>query len=237
MKHNQVETPGFPNHARNCLFPFVLVISSMVFEKEFKEAILNLSIKEKDRLLLRLLKRDIPLANQLHFELVSTQTVEERRAELEAMVVKQVAAMSKSGISIQYLLLKMRSLSGDITEQVKITKDKFGEVSLNLLMLNEIIRSNHSKITYSIRGKSQKFAVYVIARAFKLLVLIQAMHEDYQVDFREDLETLGELIKQNELLRKTAVQHGLELDWLLEGDIPENIKEKQDVLRKKGFLK
>jgi hypothetical protein len=55
----------------------------MVFEKEFKEALLDLPIKEKDKLLLRLLKRDVPLANQLYFELVSTQTVEERRAELE----------------------------------------------------------------------------------------------------------------------------------------------------------
>ncbi|MNJ92148.1 hypothetical protein D3C87_98070 [compost metagenome] len=209
----------------------------MVFEKEFKEAIINLSIKEKDRLLLRLLKRDIPLANQLYFDLVSTQTVEERRSELETMVVKQVAAMSKSNASIQYLLLRMRALSGDITEQVKITRDKFGEISLNLLMLNEIIRSNDSKITFSLRGKSQKFAVYVIARTFKLLVLIRSMHEDYLVDFRPDLETLGDLINQNNLLNKTAVQHGLELDWLLEGEIPENIKERQDRLKKQGFLK
>ncbi len=209
----------------------------MVFEKEFKEAIVNLSIKEKDRLLLRLLKRDVPLANQLYFELVSTQTMEERRSELEDMIVKRVVTMSKQSSSIQDLLLKMRSLSGDITEQVKITKDKFGEVSLNLLMLNEILESNKPKITFFAHRKAQKFAIYVIARTFKLLVLIKSMHEDYLVDFRSDLETLGGLIEQNELLNKTAGQHGLDLDWLLSGEIPENIKERQDALRKKGFLK
>lgn len=209
----------------------------MVFEKEFKEAIVNLSIKEKDKLLLRLLKRDIPLANQLYFELVSTQTVEERRTELEELVVKRVAAMSKHSSSVQDLLLKTRSLSGDITEQVKITKDKFGEVSLNLLMLNEILKSNNPKISFFSRGKPQKFAVYVIARTFKLLVLIRSMHEDYLVDFRSDLEQLGAFIAENDLLNKTAKHHGLELDWLLEGEIPENIKERQDALRKRGLLK
>lgn len=209
----------------------------MVFEKEFKEAIVNLSIKEKDKLLLRLLKRNIPLANQLYFELVSTQTVEERRKELEAMVVKRVAAMSKHSSSIQDLLMKIRSLSGDITEQVKITKDKFGEVSLNLLMLNEILQLNKPKITFFARGKSQKFAVYVVARAFKLLVLIKAMHEDYLVDFRSDLATLGELIRQNDLLNKTANHHGLNVEWLLSGEIPDNIRERQDALRKRGLLK
>ena len=209
----------------------------MVFEKEFKEAIVNLSIKEKDRLLLRLLKRDVPLANQLYFELVSTQTVEERRAELEELVVKRVETLSKQSSSIQHLLLKTRALSGDITEQVKITKDKFGEVSLNLLMLKELLELNDPKITFFSRGKPQKFAVYVIARAFKLLVLIRSMHEDYLVDFRSDLETLGGLIQKNELLNKTANQHGLDLEWLLSGEIPENIQERQAALRKKGFLK
>ncbi|TSJ47733.1 hypothetical protein [Fluviicola chungangensis] len=209
----------------------------MVFEKEFKEAILHLPIKEKDRLLLRLLKRDVPLANQLYFELVSTQTVEERRAELEEMVSERALNSAKRSKSIQHLLLQMRSLSGDITEQVKITKDKFGEISLNLLMLNNILEAVKPQSSFFQRGKVQKFAIYVVARAFKLLVLIRAMHEDYLVDFREDLEKLGKLMSQNDLLNRTANQHGLELDWLLSGEIPENIKERQDALKKQGFLK
>lgn len=209
----------------------------MVFEKEFKEALLDLPVKEKDKLLLRLLKRDVPLANQLYFELVSTQTVEERRSELEEMVLKRASNMSKRSSSIQDLLKEIRSLSGDITEQVKITKDKFGEISLNLLMLNEILRTNKPQISFFYRVKAHKFAVYVIARTFKLLVLIKAMHEDYLSDFRSDLNTLGELISQNELLKKTAMENGLEIDWLLSGEIPENIKQRQDSLKKQGFLK
>lgn len=209
----------------------------MVFEKEFKEALLDLPIKEKDKLLLRLLKRDVPLANQLYFELVSTQTVEERRSELEEMVVKRVANMSKYSASIPKLLLEMRYLSGDITEQIKITKDKFGEISLNLLMLNEILELKPKLYSISHRSKAHKFGIYIVARAFKLLVLINSMHEDYLADFRSDLSTLGELITQDESLKKTAMENGLDLDWLISGEIPENIKQRQDALRKQGFLK
>lgn len=209
----------------------------MVFEKEFKEALLDLPVKEKDKLLLRLLKRDVPLANQLYFELVSTQTVEERRSELEEMVVKRASNMSKRSSSIHDLLKEMRSLSGDITEQVKITKDKFGEISLNLLMLNEILKTNKPQISFFYRVKAHKFAVYIIARAFKLLVLIRAMHEDYLADFRDDLAMLGELIAENELLMKTAINNGLDVNWLISGEIPEDIKQRQDSLKKQGFLK
>lgn len=209
----------------------------MKFEKEFKDALLDLPLKEKDKLLLRLLKRDVPLANQLYFELVSTQTVEERRSELEEMVVKRVSNMSKFSASIPKLLLEMRYLSGDITEQIKITKDKFGEISLNLLMLNEILALKPKLYAISHRLNVHKFSIYVIARAFKLLVLIKSMHEDYLVDFRADLETLGELIVQDETLMKAAIQNGLDVNWLLSGEIPENIKERQDALRKQGFLK
>ncbi len=209
----------------------------MVFEKEFKEAILDLPEKEKDKLLLRLLKKDVPLANQLYFELVSTQTVEERRAELEELVRKRAESILARSSSVQHLQMLTRSLSGDITVQTKITKDKFGEISLNLLMLNEILKTNKLRSELFYKPKAMKFAVYVVARTFKLLVLIRAMHEDYLSDFKSDLETLGERIAGNELLMRTAIQHGLDVNWLLSGEIPEDIKHQQDVLKKQGFLK
>ena len=56
----------------------------MKFDPEFKNAILQLPSKEKDKLLLRLLKRDVILANQLHFELISGDSVQDRRTRMEA---------------------------------------------------------------------------------------------------------------------------------------------------------
>ena len=209
----------------------------MRFEKEFKEAVSNLPEKEKDKLILRLLKHDLALANQLYFELLSVQTKEERRTEMEAIVINRVADMSQSFFSPGYLLMDMRYLSGEITEHVKTTKDKLGEVSLNLLMLNEVLKQNSSRISNLNPGKFRKIAIYIIARAFKLLVLIRSMHEDYFTDFKSDLFTLGELIGQNDHLMRTAIHNGLDVNWLLSGSIPDDIKQQHERLKQQGFLK
>ena len=55
----------------------------MTFPKEFKEALSHLPSKEKDKLILRLLKKDITLANRLMFELVNTNTVDEQRNKIK----------------------------------------------------------------------------------------------------------------------------------------------------------
>jgi len=50
------------------------------YTKEFETAISHLPAKEKDKLILRLLKKDLILANRLQFELVDNGNIEERRA-------------------------------------------------------------------------------------------------------------------------------------------------------------
>ena len=63
------------------LCPFLLNIShaDMTFDPEFKKALQLLPEKEKDKLILRLLKRDLQLANRLQFELVETDSVQDKR--------------------------------------------------------------------------------------------------------------------------------------------------------------
>ena len=55
----------------------------MILPKELKEAITHLSSTEKDKLIFRLLKKDLALANRLLFELVSSETVEEKRKKIQ----------------------------------------------------------------------------------------------------------------------------------------------------------
>lgn len=209
----------------------------MQFSKEFKEALSELPSKEKDKLIFRLLKKDIGLANRLLFELVDTSTVDERRELLEERVRKRVQLFSERYYSPGYLMMDLRDLSGEINEHVSITKDKFGEVTLNLLMLNTVLQRNNPKITAAGLQKSQKFTIYSIARAFKLLLLIHKMHEDYQLDFKPQVRELGELIAQSDELMKTAIHHGLDVNWLTRFEIPENIIEIHKDRRNRGYLK
>lgn len=131
----------------------------MKFDNEFKKAIANLPSIEKDKLILRLLKKDLVLANRLYFELLSDDSVQDRRIAMEMQVKKRVARMTQTYYSPGYLLVEMRYLSGEITEHVKITKDKYGEASLNLLMLNEILSQNNSKLNKETPSKSHTFNI------------------------------------------------------------------------------
>ena len=209
----------------------------MQFEKEFKTAISHLPSKEKDRLILRLLKKDLVLANRLYFELVSANTVDENREKLEQQIIKRVELISERFYSVGYLMMDIRYLSGDITEHVKITKDKFGDASLNLLLLNETLRLNNSNINQLTPGKSHKLCLYIIAKAFKILILINVLHEDFRVEFNEQLITLGKLISESNYLMQTAINNGFDVNWLLSTEIPENIKEIHKEIKSQGFLK
>ena len=208
-----------------------------MFSKEFKKAIQELPNSEKDKLIFRLLKRDLDLANRLYFELVDVETVEDKRAAFEIEMIKKINYFSDRYYSVGYLLQDTRFLSGDITNHVKITKDKFGEISLNLKMLNHLLTINNKRIETVTYSKAYTLCIYVIARAFKILLLIKAIDEDYFLDFKENLSTLGKLIYDNPFLMHTAIDNDLDVNWLILGEIPENIVAIHKEIRANGFLK
>ncbi len=208
-----------------------------MFSKELKKAIQELPSAEKDKLIFRLLRRDLDLANRLHFELVDTETVEEKRTAFETDMLKKIAQFSERFYSVGYLLQDTRFMSGDITNHVKMTKDKFGEISLNMKMLIQLLKLNNLRIQAQTYSKAYTLCIYVIARAFKILLLIKAIDEDYFIDFKEDLSQLGELIGQNPMLMRTAINNGLDVNWLLSGEIPEDIVAMHKEIRANGFLK
>ena len=209
----------------------------MLKDIEFKKALQELPEKEKDKLIFRLLRRDMDLAEKLHFELVDTDSIEDKRRNMETAVSNDIKRFSENYHSLDYIAIEMRRISGKISHHVKITKDKFGEISLNLQMLNEVIEQNAFSLTHSKPQKSTKFYNYVIVRAFKILLLINLLHEDFLLDFKDDLKKLGANISSNKMLLKTANFNSLEINWLLEAEIPENIPQIHKEIKAAGFLK
>ncbi|WP_298951939.1 hypothetical protein [uncultured Nonlabens sp.] len=209
----------------------------MTFHKEFKEALSHLSSVEKDKLILRLLKKDLMLANRLAFELLDNGSVDDRRADLEIALKNEIEYRATFVTTPGYLMMDLRDMSGRITEHLKITKDKFGEVSLNLLMLVECLKIHNKKIEEYTPGKSRKLSVYIIARAFKILILICKMHEDTFMEFEDDLKKLGTLISDNKYLMRAATFNRFDVNWLLNADIPEDIEAFHKEIRANGYLK
>ncbi|NVO09293.1 MAG: hypothetical protein HXX16_04950 [Bacteroidales bacterium] len=209
----------------------------MIFDPELKKALQMLSNDEKDKLILRLLKNDLHLANQLRFKLVETDSAEDKREQLKTHIIEQIQLATERYYSPGYLLMDARDISGKITEHVSITKDKLGEIVLNCLMLRLLLQHNNNRIASQKYGAAYTLSIYIVARVFKILMLIQKQHEDLHIEFQEDIEAIGELIGKNPNIMKAAISNGLDINWLVKFNIPENIASIYKTLREDGYLK
>jgi hypothetical protein len=209
----------------------------MKLTAEFKKAISELPSTEKDKLIFRLIRKDLDLANRIYFELVDTDSVEEKREDIEGELLKYISKQAKRFHSPGYVLMETRFVSGKISDHVKITKDKFGEPYLNLLMLIHTLKENQQYLKLSTYGSCYTLNIYVVARVYKILGQIQGLHEDLHIEFNELLEKLGELFADIPSLMKVSIQNGLDVNWLINAKIPSNIILIQKELRANGFLK
>jgi hypothetical protein len=208
----------------------------MKFNKEFKDAVLQLSQTEKDKLLLQLLKKDAVLSSKLQFELLDDKSVDECQLVMEKTIKDKIAYFSTKRYSPSYLLKRLRSVSTLITAHVKITKDKLGDSYLNLVMLTETLDTFNTKLEKTTPGQSRKLGIYFVSKAFKVLIGITKLHEDYHLEHKENLERLGKLFSSNKHMIRTSKQNGFDINWLISTEIPENIEEIYKEIKKQGYL-
>lgn len=177
--------------------------------KEFKEALSDLPDREKDKLLFRLVAKDVALVARLEYELLEgAETKKERRQDIEQDITLLLERYDHYFYSPGYLLLELRSISGDINRHVKTTKDKYGEIALNLLMLNTAFERFGTRIAAFPAYKARTFNNYVVKRAIKLEKLLDNIHEDYQMDFHNDWEQLCRYMSQVSSTTEVAQQLG-----------------------------
>jgi hypothetical protein len=100
-----------------------------------------------------------------------------------------------------------------------------------------VLKLNNENIASETYGHAYKLLVYIISKVFKIFMLIQKQHEDLHIDFKEDIVLIGKLIGKNHYLMKTAIYNNLDVNWLIQFKIPNNIVEIYKNLRENGFLK
>lgn len=182
---------------------------------ELKKAIRELSHKEKDKLLLRLIPKDEMLVAQLEFRLLEeSKTTEFRRDNLRNFVEQALQRSANNYYSPGYLLLDLRSVSGSINRHVKITGDKYGEIELNLFMLNRTLELLGSQLRYSSPWHSRTLHEYIGKRVLKLQGLLEKLPEDYHADFRDDFQSLAGYLRQQGNFGRVAKSLGLDLEQL-----------------------
>ncbi|MCS3871596.1 hypothetical protein J3D55_004512 [Chryseobacterium ginsenosidimutans] len=208
----------------------------MEYSKEFKAALSAFSNIEKDRLIFRLLKKDKLLSKKLYFELIDQETTDNKRDAMEEMLAEKVLLASKYIGNQKYFLGIVRKISAEITEHVKITTDKFGEVSLNLLLINKILEYNED-LSRQRFDNVYKLYLYIINKTVKSLSLIRKLDVDYWMELDEHLESLEEKIHKNNYLSKLFINNGIDFNWLTSDKIPENFDQIIKDIKSQGFLR
>jgi len=208
----------------------------MEYSKEFKQALSEFSSKEKDKLIFRLLKKDKLLSKKLYFELIDEETTDDKRNTMEENIRERILEISKYIGNQKYFLVLIRKLSAEITEHVKVTTDKFGDVSLNLFLINEILEHNE-KLGQQRFDNVYKLHIYLINKIFKSLTLIKKLDEDYWMEFDELLENLNEKIDNNIYLGKLCINNGLDFNWLKCENIPDHFELIVKNIKSEGFLR
>ena len=208
----------------------------MEYSKEFKQALSEFSPIEKDRLIFRLLKKDKLLSKKLYFELIDPETTDQKRNQMEQNIEDKVLPASKYIGNPKYFLVLIRSISAEITEHVKVTTDKFGEVYLNLFLVDQILENNDSFAQQRF-DNVYKLYIYLINKIVRALLLIKKIDEDYWMEFDEILGKIDDKVHENRYLEKLFINNGIDFNWLQSENLPENLDLIIKNIKSQGFLR
>lgn len=162
--------------------------------KELKQAIEEMPDKEKNKLLLRLIKKDWMLVQQLEFKLLGGEAIKDEKKEV---ILNRIEYYNFFNDTPGWLMMDLRDFSGDVTRYYKITKDKQGEIELLLKLLIDGMEKPKSMLRREHR-RASKFAEYVVKKAWTILEKIDKVHEDFHIEFESDVNKLLGLLYEYE---------------------------------------
>jgi hypothetical protein len=207
----------------------------MTIDNDLKEAICQMPQKEKDKLLLRLIRKDKILTQKLFFELLENKSMEDKREELEEKILLELDQLSKGYFTSHQLLTWLKSISRQITIHLKVTKDQLGEISLHLLTLNCTLERCHERLYHMDDIKTQKLYDYMAAKTLRMIKLIQQSHEEVRFDYKGAIEQWGRQVSNNPSLKDRLIKKGLKISWLVDFNLPEVVSPKKNIPRQETF--
>lgn len=165
--------------------------------KDLKNAITDLPVKEKDKLLLRLIAKDKVLTEHLHYKLLEDESdLEYRKEKIKSDIEEQISELKK--LSVKEALVKVRKMITAINHFYKITKDLFGEVELKIFILS-IIPLDYKRSLFGYKDFGFLFATYYIKTVQITLNKHKKLHEDLQFDLSESVNQLLSKIYSSKL--------------------------------------
>ncbi len=178
--------------------------------KDLKKEILALPVKEKDKLLLRLVAKDKVLTEHLHFVLLE----DESNLTDRVAFIKQLISEAMAGLEItpkttsKDSLLLLRKLTKEINHFYKVTKADMQEIELKLLLFYTAPLKFKFKVYSAVKNHEQLLANYIVKAIIMLLRKFARLHEDLQFDLKEEVNQLLARIYDS-YLSTTAKDWGL----------------------------
>ncbi len=162
---------------------------------ELEEAILALALKEKNKLLIRLIGKDQLLIDQLQYRLLENTESDLvfRRNEIKELISK--IFQNHPIYYFKDLLYYVRDGISYINRHFKVTKDRRGELELLIYLYQQAMNGRQTlKNNWRDQGYKVKFKEYSLIRIAKMNTLLTQLHEDFRVEFEEDITGLQTLI-------------------------------------------
>ena len=165
--------------------------------KNLKIAITDLPIKEKDKLLLRLIAKDKVLTEHLHFKLLEDESdLDYRKENIKNDIEGQLAELKK--LNAKEALAKVRKMITLVNHFYKVTKDSIGEVELKIFVLS-VIPVEYKKSFFGYRDFGILFSSFYIKTTQVTINKYKKLHEDLQFDLAENLNQLLSKIYSSKL--------------------------------------
>jgi len=182
---------------------------------ELKTAIIEMPEKEKDKLLIRLVSKEPLLMSKLKHQLLEDEVDMEQQRD---KIMQQMAdTFSREGFATWnhtpgLVMMVMRDFSGDITNHVKITKDKYGEIMLLTRLVNMPFREQLD-ILVEKQSRAGKFAAYACRKAQIVLHKLKKFNRDYYLDFEKEVNEMLKHLQYYPPSEKLMGEHGLPKHW------------------------
>lgn len=168
-----------------------------------KEAILALPEKEKEKLLIRLIRKDKTLINQLHFRLLEDESDLEARRESTLNLVESTFSeicysLGRKQFRSQTLIKHLKKISGYVNEHLLFTKDKIGEIELRLYILLKLFDSADAFFRDE-QYDNERLLVYTSGRIKNVFTSFTKLHEDLQYDYSSKINAILKFAYSTEL--------------------------------------
>lgn len=160
--------------------------------KDLKKEILALPVKEKDKILLRLVAKDKVLTEHLHFLLLEDESnLRDRIAVIRENIVENLAHLEQNTKNTaKETLSTLRKLTKDINHFYKVTKADFDEVELKILMFTNAPLKFKYKAYAATKSYEDLYDTYVIKSILVLLRKFAKLHEDLQFDLKDQMNKM-----------------------------------------------